>query len=126
MAHQLAAVIRDEDLQDLGKLEQDLVYGEASTKEVLAYLQKRPRMSTLDKVSANASAAARHDSMAVNASLVRQAADMIHRKCENNMYTCTHTPIPQFTHPSIPCTHSFSPAYAPAQPTVIVSDCTSI
>ena len=35
---------------DLGKLEQDLVFGDASTKEVLAYLSRRPQMSTADKV----------------------------------------------------------------------------
>ena len=44
--------IRANDLMELGKLEQDLVFGDASTKEVLAYLSKRPRMSTADKVKA--------------------------------------------------------------------------
>lgn len=50
MASQVGAMIRSNDLQDLGKLEQDLVYGEASTKDLLAYLQKRTDMSALDKV----------------------------------------------------------------------------
>ena len=51
MAQQLTDAIRNEDLMYLGKLEQDLVYGEADKKEVVAYLQKRPRMSDADKVS---------------------------------------------------------------------------
>lgn len=50
MASQVGAMIRSNDLQDLGKLEQDLVYGEASTKDLLAYLQKRTDMSALDKI----------------------------------------------------------------------------
>lgn len=51
MASQLADVIRSDDLIELGTLEQNLVYGEATSKQVLAYLQKRPRMPTNDKVS---------------------------------------------------------------------------
>lgn len=50
MASQLTRAIDDRDLLALGKLEQNCVYGSASTKEVLAYLQAHPRIPTQDKV----------------------------------------------------------------------------
>lgn len=51
LCSELTRAIDEQDLMQLGKLEQACVYGDASTKEVLAYLQAHPRISSQDKVS---------------------------------------------------------------------------
>ena len=51
IASKINKIIDDKDLTDLGKLEQDLVFGDATSKEIITYISTNQRMSTEDKVS---------------------------------------------------------------------------
>ena len=51
IASKINKIIDDKDLTDLGKLEQDLVFGDATCKEIITYISTNQRMSTEDKVS---------------------------------------------------------------------------
>lgn len=50
LASKLNAAIDARDLVELGKLEQDLVYGDATSKEVVAFLTAHPNLPPTDKV----------------------------------------------------------------------------
>ncbi|XP_057807399.1 protein transport Sec1a-like [Salvia miltiorrhiza] len=50
IAGKLNTLIRDLDLRDLGQLEQDLVFGDAGTKEVITYLRSNQDGSTENKL----------------------------------------------------------------------------
>ena len=50
IASKLNKIIDDKDLTDLGKLEQDLVFGDATSKEIITYISTNQKMSTEDKV----------------------------------------------------------------------------
>ena len=53
IASKLNKIIDDKDLTDLGKLEQDLVFGDATSKEIITYISTNQKMSTEDKVGQN-------------------------------------------------------------------------
>ncbi|KAL8500245.1 hypothetical protein ACS0TY_020012 [Phlomoides rotata] len=50
IAGKLNTIIRDMDLRDLGQLEQDLVFGDAGTKEVITFLRSKPDASSENKL----------------------------------------------------------------------------
>jgi syntaxin-binding protein 1 len=51
IASRINRAIDERALVELGKLEQDLVYGEATSKEVITFLSTRPAVPASDKVS---------------------------------------------------------------------------
>lgn len=50
IASKIDKVIGDKGLVDLGKLEQDLVFGDATSKEIITYISTNQKMSSEDKV----------------------------------------------------------------------------
>ena len=50
IASKLNKIIDDKDLTDLGKMEQDLLFEEATSKEIITYISTNQKMSTEDKV----------------------------------------------------------------------------
>ena len=52
LASRLNAAIEGNRLAELGKLEQDLVYGDATSKEVIAFLTANQSIPAADKVRA--------------------------------------------------------------------------
>lgn len=50
IASKINKIIDDKDLTDLGKLEQDLVFGDATSKEIITYISTNQKMSAEDKV----------------------------------------------------------------------------
>lgn len=52
IASKINKIIDDKDLTDLGKLEQDLVFGDATSKEIITYISTNQKMSAADKVRA--------------------------------------------------------------------------
>jgi syntaxin-binding protein 1 len=50
MASKMNKIIEEKGLTDLGKLEQDLVFGDATSKEVITYLSAKPHIDAEDKV----------------------------------------------------------------------------
>ena len=49
LAGRINAAIDERDLVDLGKLEQDLVFGDATSKEVINFLSNHPAVPATDK-----------------------------------------------------------------------------
>ena len=52
IASKINKIIDAKDLTDLGKLEQDLVFGDATSKEIITYISTNQKMSAEDKVCA--------------------------------------------------------------------------
>lgn len=50
IASKINTIIEAKDLTDLGKLEQDLVFGDATSKEIITYISTNQKMSAEDKV----------------------------------------------------------------------------
>lgn len=50
IASKINKIIDEKDLTDLGKLEQDLVFGDATSKEIITYISTNQKMSAEDKV----------------------------------------------------------------------------
>ena len=50
IASKINQIIDAKDLTDLGKLEQDLVFGDATSKEIITYISTNQKMSAEDKV----------------------------------------------------------------------------
>ena len=50
IASKINQMIDAKDLTDLGKLEQDLVFGDATSKEIITYISTNQKMSAEDKV----------------------------------------------------------------------------
>ncbi len=51
IASKINQIIDAKDLTDLGKLEQDLVFGDATSKEIITYISTNQKMSAEDKVT---------------------------------------------------------------------------
>ena len=49
IASKINRIIEEKDLTDLGKLEQDLVFGDATSKEIITYISTNQKMSAADK-----------------------------------------------------------------------------
>ena len=54
IASKINKIIDEKDLTDLGKLEQDLVFGDATSKEIITYISTNQKMSAEDKVHRHA------------------------------------------------------------------------
>lgn len=50
IASKINRIIEAKDLTDVGKLEQDLVFGDATSKEIITYISANQKMSAEDKV----------------------------------------------------------------------------
>lgn len=50
IASKINKIIEAKDLTDVGKLEQDLVFGDATSKEIITYISANQKMSAEDKV----------------------------------------------------------------------------